>query len=30
MFKNLSPGAIGIRGLSLPKAIELAQAKQRS
>jgi sugar phosphate isomerase/epimerase len=25
MFKNLSPGAIGIRGLSLPKAIELAQ-----
>lgn len=24
MFKNLSPGAIGIRGLSLPKAIELA------
>ncbi len=25
MFKCLSPGAIGIRGLSLPEAIELAQ-----
>jgi sugar phosphate isomerase/epimerase len=24
MFKNLSPGAIGIRGLSLPESIELA------
>jgi sugar phosphate isomerase/epimerase len=26
MFKNLSPGAIGIRGLSLPEQIELAAA----
>lgn len=25
MFKSLSPGAIGIRGLSLPETIELAQ-----
>ena len=25
MFKNLSPGAVGIRGLSLPQAIEMAQ-----
>jgi sugar phosphate isomerase/epimerase len=25
MFKNLSPGAIGIRGLSLPDAIQLAR-----
>jgi sugar phosphate isomerase/epimerase len=25
MFKNLSPGAIGIRNLALPEAIELAQ-----
>jgi len=24
MFKNLSPGAIGIRGISLPESIELA------
>jgi sugar phosphate isomerase/epimerase len=24
MFKNLSPGAVGIRGLTLPEAIELA------
>jgi sugar phosphate isomerase/epimerase len=26
MFKNLSPGAIGIRGLSLPESIDLAKA----
>lgn len=25
MFKNLSPGAIGIRGISLPESIELAR-----
>jgi sugar phosphate isomerase/epimerase len=25
MFKNLSPGAIGIRGLSLAEAIDLAR-----
>ena len=24
MFKNLSPGAIGIRGYALPQSIELA------
>lgn len=26
MYKNLSPGAIGVRGLSLPQSIELARA----